>query len=60
MFSKYNFLVRPAMRAIARREQGPDVDVINDRIYTDWNAVEAFVRTFIARSFKAGPIRKVV
>jgi menaquinone-dependent protoporphyrinogen oxidase len=59
MFSKYNFLVRWAMRSIARREQGPDVDTEHDRVYTDWDAVERFVGEFLppekAAAFVAEP-----
>ncbi len=47
MFSRYGFLTRLVMRAIARREQG-SVDTRADHVYTDWNSVERFVKGFLA------------
>ncbi|HUB09703.1 MAG TPA: flavodoxin domain-containing protein [Myxococcales bacterium] len=47
MLSKYGFLTRLVMRAIARREQGGDVPMDRDTVYTDWAAVERFVKDFL-------------
>jgi menaquinone-dependent protoporphyrinogen oxidase len=45
-FSHYGFLRGPLMRAVARREH-PDVDPHHDHEFTDWIAVERFVRRFL-------------
>jgi len=46
MFSRYGIFRRPVMRAIARKEVG-ELDTSHDHIYTDWNAVEGFCRSFL-------------
>lgn len=46
MFSRYGIFRRPAMRAIARKEVG-ELDTSHDYVYTDWQAVERFCRSFL-------------
>lgn len=50
MFSRYGFLRRTAMTHIARKQLGGAIDTTKDHIYTDWDAVERFARTFLAAS----------
>ncbi len=47
MYTKYGFITRAIMRAIARREGG-DLRTDRDHVYTDWQDVERFVRDFLA------------
>jgi menaquinone-dependent protoporphyrinogen oxidase len=46
-FTKYNFLVRMAMKRIARLE-GVSTDTSRDHEYTDWAQVERFAERFAA------------
>lgn len=59
MFSRYGIFRRPVMRAIARKEVG-ELDTSRDYVYTDWNAVDRFCRSFLeaaARRLAAVPVR---
>lgn len=49
MFTRYGWFVRFVMRRIALMH-GDAADTSRDYEYTDWNAVEAFVRSFVAAS----------
>lgn len=46
LYSRYGILKRLLMRLIVWREGG-DTDASRDYEYTDWEAVEAFVRSFL-------------
>ncbi len=46
-FTEYDFFRRWAMKFIAM-QKGEDVDIHEDREFTDWNALEGFVAEFIA------------
>ena len=46
MYSRYNGLVRWAMRRIARPTLG-DTDPKRDYVYTDWDALDRFVVEFL-------------
>jgi menaquinone-dependent protoporphyrinogen oxidase len=47
-YTKYNFLVRPLMKRIARREGAP-TDTSRDHELTDWPAVDRFVDELVKR-----------
>ena len=47
-YSKYNFLIRLIMKAIAKQKQLP-TDTSNDYEYTDWGQVTHFAEEFITR-----------
>jgi menaquinone-dependent protoporphyrinogen oxidase len=57
-WSKYGFLVRFAMKRIVRKEGG-DTDTSRDYEYTDWPAVDAFAREFVAAVVPAIPAPRV-
>ena len=44
-YSHYNFLVRFVMKQIAKKE-GSGTDTSRDYEYTDWDALDAFVKEF--------------
>jgi menaquinone-dependent protoporphyrinogen oxidase len=46
LFSRYGFLTRVAMKAIAKKEMG-SVDASRDTVFTDWLAVDRFAREFV-------------
>lgn len=46
-YSRYNWLVRAIMRRAALRSGRP---TNGDHEYTDWNAVDAFARSFVAEA----------
>ena len=48
LYTKYNFIMRALMKSITKKEGG-DVDTSRDYIYTDWQAVETFARSFLDR-----------
>jgi len=48
MYSRYGFLKRMMLRAIAKREGG-DTDTSKDHVYTDWGQVASFATAFHAR-----------
>ena len=48
-FTKYGFLRKKAMLAIARKEVG-DLDPTRDHVYTDWEQVDRFALDFVARA----------
>jgi len=45
-FSRYGFLRRMAMKAIAKREMG-SVDATRDTVFTNWDDVDRFARSFL-------------
>lgn len=53
-YSHYNFLVRFVMKQIARSE-GSGTDTSRDYEYTDWDALEAFVKEFAQKTRAGGP-----
>lgn len=46
MYTKYGFVLRWAMRRIAR-DVGVDTDTSVDHVYTDWEALDQFVQGFL-------------
>jgi menaquinone-dependent protoporphyrinogen oxidase len=48
-YVEYDFFKRWMLRRIAEREGGP-VDTTRDHELTDWKALEAFVRSFLAKA----------
>lgn len=46
-YSEYDYITRLVMRMIAER-RGGDTDISRDFEYTDWNALDEFVRGFLA------------
>ena len=52
LYSRYNFLVRFVMKQIARKEGG-GTDTSRDYEYTDWDALDAFVKEF-AQKIRGG------
>jgi len=56
-YTRYGPLVRWAMRRIVAKEGG-DVDVTRDHEYTDWSAVDRFVRHFVT-TYLPGPVAVV-
>jgi menaquinone-dependent protoporphyrinogen oxidase len=46
LFSRYGFLRRRAMIAIARKELGA-IDPRRDHVYTDWEQVDRFIGSFV-------------
>jgi menaquinone-dependent protoporphyrinogen oxidase len=47
MYTRYNPLVRWALRRIARKE-GASTDTAHDHVLTDWKALDRFVDDFVA------------
>jgi menaquinone-dependent protoporphyrinogen oxidase len=45
-YTEYDFFRRWMLKRIAKKEGGP-VDTSLDHEFTDWDALDAFVRTFV-------------
>ena len=53
LYSKYNFVVRFIMKAIATKAGGP-VDTSRDYEFTDWNKLDHLIENFVESASGSG------